>query len=131
MGKLVKRKAPPAPPDLYTVFVRDLVVAARVGIHAHEKEIAQRIRLNIELYCELPAAGGRAHINEVVCYEDLVTRVRALVKRAHVGLMETLAERLIQVCFADSRVRGMWVRIEKLDVFDDAESVGIEIERSR
>ncbi|MEQ8165833.1 MAG: dihydroneopterin aldolase, partial [Alphaproteobacteria bacterium] len=81
---------PPQPAGLYTVFVRDLLLDAKVGIHAHERELAQRIRINIELDAEMPAAGGRGHIDEVVCYEDLVTRIRAVVTRAHVGLMETL-----------------------------------------
>jgi dihydroneopterin aldolase len=34
------------------------------------------------------------------------------------------------MCLDDGRVRSVRVRVEKLDVFTDAASVGVEIERS-
>ena len=45
------------------------------------------------------------------------------------NLVETLAERLAGICLQDPRVRSARVRVEKLDVFADAVSVGVEIER--
>jgi len=33
------------------------------------------------------------------------------------------------MCLDDNRVRSVRVRVEKLDIFDNAESVGVEIER--
>jgi dihydroneopterin aldolase len=44
-------------------------------------------------------------------------------------LVETLAERLAAFCLKDSRVVAVRVRVEKLDVFADAASVGVEIVR--
>ncbi|OYV35424.1 MAG: diguanylate cyclase, partial [Acidocella sp. 20-61-6] len=49
----------------------------------------------------------------------------------HVQLVETLAERLCEVCLADARVLIARVRVEKLDVFADAASAGVEVERRR
>jgi 7,8-dihydroneopterin aldolase/epimerase/oxygenase len=43
--------------------------------------------------------------------------------------VETLAERIAALCLSDRRVRVARVRVEKLDVFPDATSVGVEIER--
>ena len=43
--------------------------------------------------------------------------------------VETLAERIAEQCLADPRVQLARVRVEKLDVFPDAASVGVEIER--
>src|SRR4051812_38633227 len=38
------------------VFVRDLVLAARIGVYQHEKLASQRVRINLELICtEHPA----------------------------------------------------------------------------
>jgi dihydroneopterin aldolase len=47
----------------------------------------------------------------------------------HVNLAETLAERIASLCLQDSTCRSVLVRVEKLDVFEDAKSVGVEIER--
>ena len=43
--------------------------------------------------------------------------------------METLAERVAEACLRDPRVRVARVMMQKLDVFADAASVGVEIER--
>jgi dihydroneopterin aldolase len=55
--------------------------------------------------------------------------VRALVAERHVNLIETLAERIASLVLEDRRVREVSVRVEKLDIFPDAASVGIEIVR--
>jgi dihydroneopterin aldolase len=61
----------------------------------------------------------------------MAKRVRALVGRAHVELVETMAEEIACLCLADSRVLKVRVSVEKLAVFADAASAGVEIERSR
>ena len=35
------------------------------------------------------------------------------------------------MCFQDDRVLSVWMKLEKLDVFKDTDSVGIEIIRDR
>ena len=45
------------------------------------------------------------------------------------GTVETLAEDIAAMCLEDTRVRSARVRVEKLDVFTEATSVGVEIER--
>ncbi len=67
----------------------------------------------------------------MVDYEAIVIAVRALVAGGHVQLVETLAERLAELCLTPPKVRIARVRVEKLDVFPDAFSAGIEVERRR
>ncbi|WP_299442696.1 dihydroneopterin aldolase [uncultured Rhodospira sp.] len=111
------------------VFVRDLVLPARIGVHTHEKTGPQRIRLNLDLGVREGAVALEDRLENVVCYESVLNRVRAIVATGHVNLVETLAERIAQTCLEDARVRRAVVRIEKLDVFCDAASVGVTIER--
>ena len=66
----------------------------------------------------------------MVSYEEIVNGVKALFARGHVGLVETLAEDIAVLCLEDTRVRSVRIRVEKLDVIAETESVGIEIERS-
>ncbi len=74
---------------------------------------------------------GRDELTRVVDYAAVAARVRAIVASGHVRLVETLAERIAEACLEDERVEQARIRIEKLDVFADAESAGIEIERRR
>jgi dihydroneopterin aldolase len=113
------------------VFVRDLVLDCSIGIHQHEREALQRIRVNLDLAVREGETNGQLDdaLANVVCYEDLTKGVRALVSREHVNLVETLAEDVAAMCLGDDRVCSARVRIEKLDIIEDAESVGVEIER--
>ena len=111
------------------VFLRDMLLDARVGIYAHE-QAAQRIRVNVDLGVD--EVGGDADaLSRVVDYERVANTVRRLVAEGHVKLVETLAERIAHACLADPRVRLARIRVEKLDVFPDAASAGVEVERRR
>ncbi len=120
------------------VFIRDLVLLASIGVHGHEHEAHQRIRVNVDLGVEddatrpLSRGGvGRDELSRVVDYEKVADAIRALVGVGHVRLVETLAERIAEKCLFDPRVQLVRVRVEKLDVLADAGSVGVEIERRR
>lgn len=120
------------------VFVRDLTLDAHIGVHAHEHAGTQRVRINLDLAVDddgaraVSRAGvGRDELSRVVDYETLADGVRALVASGHVMLVETLAERIAEVCLLDTRVHSARIRVEKLDVFADAVSAGVEIERRR
>lgn len=110
------------------VFLRDMVLAASIGIYAHEHGAAQRIRVNVDLAVD-EGGGGDDALSRVVDYERVANTVRRLVAEGHVKLVETLAERIAQACLADPRVRLARIRVEKLDVFPDAASAGVEVER--
>lgn len=110
------------------VFVRDLVMSCSIGVHGFEKDGPQRVRINLDLAVREGSEIGD-DIANVVCYEGIVSGIRALVGEGHVNLVETLAERIAAMCLEDARVRVARVRVEKLDVFADATSVGVEIER--
>jgi dihydroneopterin aldolase len=120
-----------APAAIRHVFVRDLVLHCSIGVHQHEHEALQRIRVNLDLAVREGETIGQLddELANVVCYEKLTTGVRALVLREHVNLVETLAEDIAVMCLGDDRVRSARVRVEKLDILEDAESVGVEIER--
>ena len=124
------------------VFIRDMTLDASIGVYAHEHAAPQRIRVNVDMGvveegAHGPSTGmsrpavGRDELGRVVDYELVVKSVRAVVAAGHVQLVETLAERLAESCLTDDRVQVVRVRVEKLDVFADVASVGVEIERHR
>lgn len=118
------------------VFLRDMVLSASIGIYPHERRTPQRVRINVDLGVEDDGARavsrariGRDRLARVVDYEKVADSVRAIVAEGHVNLVETLAERIAEACLADGRVLLARVRVEKLDIFADAASAGVEIER--
>ena len=120
------------------VFIRDMTLSARIGVTSGEKRGPQRVRVNVDLAVEDEGARplsrdkvGEDRLARVVDYEPIAAAVRRIVAAGHVGLVETLAERIAEACLADHRVLAARVRVEKPDVFADAAAVGVEIERRR
>ena len=117
-------------PGIRRVFIRDLVLHALIGVHRHEKDGRQRVRINLDMDVQEPDQPIQDRLSDVLCYEEVVSSIRDIVGAGHINLVETLAEEIAAYCLADGRVRTVRVRVEKLDVFADAASVGVEIERS-
>jgi len=110
------------------IFIRNLEILARIGIHGHERTNHQPIRINVDLTVE-DASALEDRLDRVVDYEAITLRIRALIDNGHINLAETLAELIAEACFEDTRVKCARVRVEKLHAVPGAESAGVEIDR--
>ena len=113
------------------VFIRDFMVDCLIGVYEHEKCSPQRVRVNLDLAVDEGEHPIIDDILNVVSYETMANGILAIADEGHVNLVETLAERIADMCFDDQRVDSVRVRIEKLDILENAGSVGVEIERFR
>jgi len=113
----------------YRIFVRDLEMIASVGVHQHEKIKPQRIRVSIDLSVAPRPADATDTVDTVLSYENVVKAIRAIVATGHFHLIETLAEKIAADCLTHFTVASVRVKIDKPDIFPDAATVGIEIER--
>src|SRR3569832_1092952 len=86
------------------VFIRNLELAAHIGIHGHEQGKPQPVRINVDLSVE-DAAVLADRLDVVVDYAALTTRVLARVAAGLSTLAVTLASRSATVGFEYSRVR--------------------------
>lgn len=132
---LAERLTPPESTErkvsLCRVFVRDLVILCRIGIHPHEHAAPQRARISVDLWAMESPLPIDDNIANVISYEDIVSGIEALMAKGHINLIETAAERIAALCLMDRRAVKVRVRVEKLDVFTNAASAGVEIERNR
>ncbi len=112
------------------VFLRDMVLHASIGWYPHEHGTPQRIQVNVDLQVD-EGDGTDDALHRVVSYENVADAVRRIAGTGHVKLVETLAERIAEACLADPRVRVARVQVAKLDVFPDAASAGVAVERAR
>jgi dihydroneopterin aldolase len=110
------------------IFLRDVELAANIGIHDFEKAAAQRIFVNVDLYVSLEATTP-AHdkIGEVLDYDFVHRTIRERVARGHINLQETLCDDVARTLLAHPLVRAVRVSTEKPDVYPDCDAVGIEV----
>ena len=113
------------------LLIRDLVVPCSIGVHEHERHGTQRVRINVRVHVADDERPIEDSIANVVSYETIVDGIRAIIAGGHINLVETLADRIVELCLANRRVHSVWVRVEKLDLYPDAAGVGVEVERSR
>lgn len=112
------------------LLIVDLVLQARIGVFQREKSAPQRVRLNVELdVLDRPVRDER--VGDVVRYDKLIAAIRARLAEGHINLVETLAERVAEICLAPADSRAVVVRAEKLDTDADVGAVGVEIRRVR
>lgn len=111
------------------VFVRDYVTTAQIGVWEHEKDTRQPVRISVDLSVQENSEHHEDQLTNVVCYNDIVTKIDNILATGHINLVETLAEQIAQMALVDERVLSARVKVEKLEAVDGAASVGVEIER--
>ena len=118
---------------LRRVFIRDLVLPARIGIHDHEREQTQPVIINVDASVEEAVEGADETktdtIADVVCYETLTEQIKEVLADGHIDLVEVLAEDIATRLLADPRIIWLRIRLEKPEAIAEAAGVGVEIER--
>ena len=113
------------------IFLNDFTIDANIGVYKHEKIKSQPLRINIIAKVKNPKKINDDKLHSVVCYNQISKKIKKIIKSGHTILLEKLAEKIFQECFKNKRIQTMKIRLEKLDAIEEAESAGIEVERSR
>ena len=113
------------------IFLNDFTIDANIGVYKHEKIKSQPLRINIIAKVKNPKKINDDKLYSVVCYNQISKKIKKIIKSGHTILLEKLAEKIFQECFKNKRIQTMKIRLEKLDAIQEAESAGIEVERSR
>ena len=119
----------PSPIPYRRVFIHNLLLDVFIGIYDFEKEKPQAVQISLDVFVPETGADLDENINNVVCYEKLVKGIKKIALKGHINLVETLAEEIAQMSLKEQRISHLTVKIEKLDIFQEAQSVGIEITR--
>jgi 7,8-dihydroneopterin aldolase/epimerase/oxygenase len=113
------------------VIIKNLVLNIFIGIHNFEKKKKQRVRFNIEVVTNPNIKPNNNDLTTILNYEDLINKIKLLVKKQHHELIEDLAENIFEIIFQNRLVKKTNIKIEKLDIIKNSESVGIEFSKSK
>ena len=113
------------------VIIKNLILNIFIGIHNFEKEKKQRVRFNIEVITNPDIKPNNKDLSTILNYEDLINQIKLLVKKQHHELIEDLAENIFEIIFQNRLVKRTIIKIEKLDIIKNSESVGIEFSKSK
>lgn len=114
------------------IVVNGLIVEAFIGVHDFEREAPQRVRFDIEIDCVADYADRVRTTGAYVSYADIVDHVRERATSGdHVTLVETWADDVADFALRNELAAVARVTVQKLDIFDAAQGVGVAIERRR
>ena len=113
------------------VIVKDLLVRGILGINPEERIKKQDILVNLIMYADIRQAAQTDDIADAVNYKSISKRVIQHIEDGSDFLVEKLVTDLARIIITELGVEKVMVRVEKPGALRFAESVGIEIERSR
>jgi dihydroneopterin aldolase len=103
------------------------------GVFEHEKREGQTFVVDLTLGVDTAPAAATDDLRDTVDYGSLVASVKQAVEADPVDLIETLAQRLADVCLRDVRVEWARITVHKPEAPIDATfgDVTLTVTRSR
>ena len=113
------------------IYIRDLALRCIIGVYPEEKREKQDVIINIVLECDHSAAAKSDSLDDAIDYKGLKKEVIKLVEASHFNLIETLADRIAQLCLQHPKVQRATVTVDKPAALRFARSVAVEISRGQ
>ncbi len=113
------------------VFIQDLEVETVVGVYDWEREIRQKVVLNLEMSADIARAARSDAIEDTLNYKAVAKRLISFVGASEFFLVETLAERCAEIALTEFGVAWLKLRLDKPGAVTGSKSVGVIIERGR
>ena len=115
------------------IALRGLRAHGRHGVYDFERERGQMFRVDAVLELDTRPAAADDDLDRTVNYAELAQQLYAVLSGEPVNLLETLAQRLADVCLANSLVGAVEITVHKPQAelgvpFDD---VTVSIRRER
>ena len=124
---------PAGDPGRDRLAVRGLAIHGHHGVFEHERRDGQEFVIDLVLGVDTRVAARSDELQDTVDYGTLVDEVRTAVADDPVDLIETLAQRIADVCLRNALVDTVEVTVHKPHAPIQAtfEDVALTINRSR
>lgn len=113
------------------VFIRSLEVSAVIGIYAWERQIRQKLIIDLEMGTDIQRAAASDDITDTLNYKAVAKRIAAYAEASEFNLVETLAERIAGLIQAEFAVPWLRLTLNKTGAVRGARDVGVIIERGQ
>ena len=116
-----------------TIAIRGLRAHARHGVYAREREQGQIFRVDAVLEVDTRGAAATDDLDRTVNYAELAQRLHEVLAGEPVQLLETIAQRLADVCLGYDLVEAVEITVHKpeADLGVPFEDVTVAIRRTR
>lgn len=111
------------------VMIEALAVETVIGVYDWEREIRQRLLLDLELATDIRPAAAVDDIALTLDYAAISQRIARFADEHAFALVETFAERLASLLHDEFAITGLRLTVRKPGAVAEASAVGVRIER--
>lgn len=109
-------------------FLRNYEVPIKIGVYDFEKQGAQKMLINVELFIPLSRSTPvNDRLDEVIDYNFIHDTLAARTDEGHINLQETLIDDVAEKLLQHPDVVAVKVSSEKPAAYEDCDSIGVEI----
>ena len=112
-----------------TVFIRDLCMDAVIGVFGWERQVQQKITINLEMATDITQAANTDDLAHTLDYKAISQRIRAIVEDTQPQLVETLIELIANTIMEEFNIPWLRISIAKPGAVRGSAAVGVTIER--
>ncbi|NDP43130.1 MAG: dihydroneopterin aldolase [Aromatoleum sp.] len=113
------------------IFVHDLRVQTRIGVYAWERDLAQTLRLDVELGLPSDRVFATGDFADAIDYAAVVKRLQAFAADHPHQMLERFAQAVADIVLGEFAASWVKVRVAKLAPIAGVRELGVEIERQR
>jgi dihydroneopterin aldolase len=113
------------------VFIEGLEIEALIGIYDWERRIRQPLVFDVEMSFDNRKPAATDDIADTLNYKDVSKRLIDFVSQSDFQLVETLAERCVEIVLREFDVAHVRLKLSKPGAVRGAKAVGVIVERSR
>jgi len=113
------------------IFITALTAEAVIGIYDWEREVKQRLEIDLEMSMDLRAAARSDAIEDTLNYKSVAKRVLAFVEGSSFRLVEALAGEIARIVLEEFKVERVKVTVHKPGAIRHSRDVGVVVERCR
>ena len=112
------------------IFIEGLEIETIIGVFEHERDIKQKVVLDIEMTIPESDAASSDDLRHTVDYDAVSKLVTSYVKDTQYQLIESLAEQVATLVLGAFATDSLKLKLSKPGAVKNAKSVGLIILRS-
>ena len=114
-----------------SITIQGLSFETGIGVYDWEKEILQRVVIDLCLYTNARKAGASDQLEDAIDYQAISTQIQQLLKDRHFQLIEAMANDIAAALLSNNNIESLSITIAKPGALRQADSVSISLNRNR
>jgi dihydroneopterin aldolase len=112
------------------IFLRELEIEAVIGIWEWERQVKQKVSIDLEIATDVRGAAQNDAVEGTVNYKDVAKRLIEFVGNSEFQLVESLADAIAGLIIREFEISWLRLSVANPAAIEGSKTVGVMIERT-